>query len=99
MSARRGNIIWRPNCALDRRTLWCLWNSDKIMKHVGFSLVRSKETKGQKKNKRSFLVAECAHDSQRNTQFGLVMFRAFGPLLIKNAPPLPPFKSFDAIYG
>ena len=66
----------RPNCALDRRLILCLYVPGfqrQIFKHVKVLSERSKKKIEQKKNKGSILDAECAYNSQ-NTQFGLVMF-------------------------
>ena len=67
--------ITRPNCALDRRTILCLYVTGfhrQVFEHVKFLSERSKEMKEQKKNKGSVLVAESAYNAQ-NAQFGLVM--------------------------
>ena len=71
----RSRTITRPNCALDKRTILCLYVPDfqrQVLKHVKILSERSKECKDQKKNKESFLLAESAHNAQ-NAQFGLVM--------------------------
>ena len=65
----------RPNCALDRSTILCLYVPGfqrQVFKHVEILSERSNESKKQKKNKRSVLVAESAYNAQ-NAQFGLVM--------------------------
>ena len=67
--------ITRPNCALDRRTILCLYVSGfqrQVFKHVEILSERSKESSEQKKNKGSVLVAESAYNTQ-NAQFGLVV--------------------------
>ena len=69
------NGIRRPNCALDRITILCLYVPGfqiQVFKHVKMLSERSKESKEQKKNKGSVLVAESAYNAQ-NAQFGLVM--------------------------
>ena len=66
--------ITRPNCALDRGTILCLYVlgfQRQIFKQVKTSSERSKEMKEQKKNKGSVLVAESTYNSQ-TAQFGLV---------------------------
>ena len=68
-------VITRPNCALDRSTILCLYVPGfqrQVFKHVKTLSERSKESKEQKKNKGSVLVAESAYNAQ-NAQFGLVM--------------------------
>ena len=68
--------ITRPNCALDRSTILCLYVPGfqrQVFKHVKILSERSKESKEQKKNKGSVLVAESAYNAQ-NAQFGLVMY-------------------------
>ena len=69
-------VITKPNCALDRRTILCLYVprfQRQFFKHVKILSERSKKIKEQKKkNKLGFLVKESAYNSQ-NTQFGLVM--------------------------
>ena len=68
-------IITRPNCALDRSTILCLYVPGfqiQVFKHVTILSGRSKESKEQKKNKGSVLVAESAYNAQ-NAQLGLVM--------------------------
>ena len=65
----------RPNCALDRRTILCLYVPGfhrQVFKPVEILSERSKESKEQKKKKGSVLVAESAFNA-RNAQFGLVM--------------------------
>ena len=77
----KSRFITRPNCALDRSTNLCLYVAGfqkKVFKHVKILSERSKETKEQKKNKGSVIVA----------QFGLVMlidkfFIPLGNLKIK----------------
>ena len=67
--------ITRPICALDRRTILCLYVPGfhgQVFKHVKILSERSKKMKEQKKNKWSVLVAESAYNIQ-NAQFGLVM--------------------------
>ena len=67
--------ITRPNCALDRSTFLCLYVPGfqrQVFNHVKILSERSKESKEQKKNKGSVLVAESAYNAQ-NAQFGLVM--------------------------
>ena len=67
--------ITRPNCALNRSTILCLYVPGfqrQFFQHVKILSDRSKENKEQKKNKGSFLVAELAYNAQ-NAQFGLVM--------------------------
>ena len=69
-------FVTRPNGALDRRTILCLYVPGfhrQVIKHVKILSERSKEMKEQKKNKGSVLVAESAYNAQ-NAQFGLVMF-------------------------
>ena len=71
-------FITRPNCALDRHTIFCLYAPGfqrQVFKDVIILSERSKEMNEQKKNKGSVLVAESAYNSQ-NAQFGLVMFGA-----------------------
>ena len=65
----------RPNCALDRRTILCLYVPEfqnQGFKHVEILLEKSKRMKEQKKNKGNVLVPESAYNSQ-HAQFGLVM--------------------------
>ena len=67
--------ITRPNCALDRSTILCLYVPGfqrQVFKYVKILSELSKRRKEQKKNKGSVLVAESAHNAQ-NAQFGLVM--------------------------
>ena len=67
--------ITRPNCALDKRKILCLYVPGfqrQVFKHVKNLSERSKESKEQKKNKGSVLVAKSAYNAQ-NAQFGLVM--------------------------
>ena len=67
--------ITRPNCALDMRTILCLYVPGfqrQVFKHVKIVLERSKEMKKQKKKKGTVLVAESAYISQ-NAQCGLLM--------------------------
>ena len=67
--------ITRPNCALDRRTILCLYVPGfqrQVFKHVKTLSKRSKKNNKQKKNKRSVLAAESAYNAQK-AQFGLVM--------------------------
>ena len=67
--------ITRPNCALDRRTILCLYVpgfQSQVFKHDKILSEQSKRMIEQKKKNWSALVAESAHSSQ-NTQFGLVM--------------------------
>ena len=64
-----------PNCALDRRTILCLYIPGfqrQVFNYVKILSERSKESKEQKKNKGSVLVADSAYKVQ-NAQFGLVM--------------------------
>ena len=73
---RQKKFITRPNCALNRRTILCLYVPGfqrQVSKHVIILSERSKKMKEQKKNKGSVLVAESAYNSQ-NAHFGLVMF-------------------------
>ena len=66
------NSITRPNCALDRITILCLYVTGfqtQVFKILSERLKRMKE---QKKNQGSVLVAESAYNAQ-NAQFGLVM--------------------------
>ena len=59
--------ITRPNCALDRRRILCLYVSGfqrQVFKLVKSLSERSKEIKEQKKNKGSVLVSEFAHNLQ-----------------------------------
>ena len=66
----------RPNCALDRSPILCLYVPGfqrQVFKPVKILSERSKENREQKKNKGSVLVAESAYKVQ-NAQFGLVMF-------------------------
>ena len=68
-------IITRPNCALDRSTILCLYVpgfQSQVFNHVKILSERSKKIKEQKKNKGSVLVAEFAYNAQ-NAQFGLVI--------------------------
>ena len=65
-------VITRPNCALDRRTILCLYVPGfqrQVFKQVKILSERSKGNKEQKRNKGSVLVEESAY----NAQFGLVM--------------------------
>ena len=81
---KRSTNITRPNCALDRSTILCLsvpGFQRQVFKHVKILSERSKESKEQKKNKGSILVAESAYNAQ-NAQFGLVMKKGRPP------PPL-----------
>ena len=67
--------LTRPNCALDRRTVLCLYVPGfhrQVFKHGKILSERSKKMKEQKKNKGSVLVAESAYNAP-NAQFGLVM--------------------------
>ena len=67
--------VKRPNCALDRSTILCLYVPGfqrQVFIHVKILSERSKRRKEQKKNKGSVLVAESAYNAQ-NAQFGLVM--------------------------
>ena len=67
--------ITRPNCALDRSTILYLYVRGiqrQVFIHVKILSERSKESKEQKKNKGSVLVAESAYNAQ-NAQFGLVL--------------------------
>ena len=69
------NNITRPNCALDRSTKLCLYVPGfqrQVFKREKILSERSKESKEQKKNKGSNLVAKSSHNAQ-NAQFGLVM--------------------------
>ena len=69
------SIITRPNCALDKPTLLCLYVPGfqrQVFKHVKILSERSKESKEQKKNKGSVLVAESTYNTQ-NAQFGLLL--------------------------
>ena len=71
------SIITRPNFALDRSTILCLYVPGfqrQVFTHVKILSERSMESKEQKKNKGSVLVTESAHNSQ-NAQFGLVMIQ------------------------
>ena len=68
-------FITRPNCALDRSTILCLYVPGfqrQVFKDVKILSERSKESKEQKKNKGSVLLAESAYNAQ-NAQFGFVM--------------------------
>ena len=70
------HFITRPNCALDRSTVLCLYVPGfqrQVVEHVKILSGRSKESKEQKKNKGSVLVTESAYNAQ-NAQFGLVIF-------------------------
>ena len=70
-------VITRPNCALDRSTILCLYVPGfqrQVFKHVKILSERSKESKEQKKNKGSVLVAESAYNAQI-AQLGLVIVR------------------------
>ena len=70
-----GQIITSPNCALDRRTILCLYVPGfqrQVLKHVKNLSKLSKESIKQMKNKGGVLVAESACNAQ-NAQFGLVM--------------------------
>ena len=67
--------ITRPNSALNRSKVLCLYVPGfqrQVFKHVKVLSERSKESKEQKKNKESVLVAESAYNAQ-NAQFGPVM--------------------------
>ena len=67
-------IITRPNCALDRLTILCLYVPGfhrQVFEHVKKFSGQLKEMK-EKKNKGSVLVAESVYNSQ-NTQLGSVM--------------------------
>ena len=67
--------ITRPNFALDRSSVLCLYVPGfqrQVFKHVQILSEQSKENKEQKKNKGSVLVAESAYNAQ-NAQFGLVL--------------------------
>ena len=67
--------ITRPNFALDRSTILCLYVlgfQRQVYKHVKILSERSKESKEQKKNKGSILVAKSAYNAQ-NAQYGLVI--------------------------
>ena len=67
--------ITRQNCALDMRTILCLYVpgfQTQVFKHIKILSEGSKEMKEQKKNKGSVIVAESA-DNAQNAQFGLVM--------------------------
>ena len=69
--------ITRPNCALDRSIILCLYVPGfqrQVFKHVKILSERSKESKEQKKNKGSVLVAESAYNAQ-NAQLGFVMYQ------------------------
>ena len=73
-------FITRPNSALDRRTILCLYVPGfqrQVFKQVKILSERSKEIKQQKKNKGSVLVAVFAYNAQ-NAQFGLLMFLFLG---------------------
>ena len=68
-------IITRPSCALDRRTILCLYVPGfqiQAFKHDKSLLECSKRIKEQKKNEGSVLVEESAYNSQI-AQLGLVM--------------------------
>ena len=69
-------FITRPNCALDRRKISCLYVpgfQSQVYKHdEGFS-EQIKKFKKQKKKKLNILVAESAYISHK-AQFVLVMF-------------------------
>ena len=70
-------FITRPNCALNRSTILCLYVPGfqrQVFKHVKILLERSQESEEQKKNKGSVFVAESAYNAQ-SLQFGLVIFR------------------------
>ena len=59
-------VITRPNCALDRSAFLCLYVPGfqrQVFKHVKILSERSKESKEQKKNKGSVLVAESAYNA------------------------------------
>ena len=63
-------VIKRPNCALDRRTILCLYIpgfQSHVFKHVKILSKRLKKMKEQKKNKGSVLVTECAYNSQMHS--------------------------------
>ena len=67
-------FITRPNCALDRRTILCLYVPEfekQVFKNVKILSELSKELNEQKKNKRIVPVAESAYNSQ-NAQFSFV---------------------------
>ena len=79
-------IIARPNCALHRSSILCLYVPGfqrQVFKHVKILSERSKESKEQKKNKGSVLVAESAYNAQ-NAQFGLVMTFIFLIILVNS---------------
>ena len=68
--------ITRPNCALDRCTILCLYVPGfqrQVFKHVE---ILSERLKRMKEQRERVLVAESAHNSQ-NSLFGLVMSFAF----------------------
>ena len=76
MKSKIANIT-RPNCALDWRTILCRYVPGfqrQVFKHVKILSERSKESKEQKNNKGSVLVAESAYNAQnahwpRNERF------------------------------
>ena len=78
-------ILTRSNCALDRRTILCLYVlgfQRQVFKHDKNLSERSTKMKKKKKNKGSVLVAESAYNSQ-NTHFGLVMIFTPDVVLIR----------------
>ena len=59
-------INTRPNCALDRSTIFCLsvpGFQRQVFKHMKVLSEQSKEVKKQKKNKGSVLFAESAYNA------------------------------------
>ena len=70
-------IISRPNCCVCILCLYVPGFQKQVFKHVKNFSERSMESKEQKKNKGSVLVAESAYNAQ-NAQFDLVMRAANG---------------------
>ena len=67
------NCIMRPNCALDRRSILCLYVPGfqrQVFKHIKILSERSKENKEQKKNKRSnYKRGNCAKKTGTDSSF------------------------------
>ena len=94
--------ITRPNCALDRRTIFCLYVPGfqrQVFKHVNLLREQSKESEEQKKNKGSVLVAESAHNAQK--QFGVVMYAIQNTLKkrIKRTKAFATWKNVHLCFG
>ena len=66
----KATSIMRPNCALDRRTILCLFIPGfqrQVFKHGKILSERSKRLKKQKKNKRSVLFVESVFNTQKHS--------------------------------